>query len=38
MAVRQEEIERLVLTFPEVWPTVAGSEFSRELATVIADI
>ena len=38
MAARQEEMERLVLTFPEVWPTVAGSEFSRELATVIAEI
>ena len=38
MAARQEEMERLVLGFPEVWPTVAGSEFSRELATVIAEI
>ena len=31
-------MERLVLTFPEVWPTVAGNEFSRELASVIAEI
>jgi hypothetical protein len=31
-------MERLVRTFPEVWPTVAGGDFSRELATVIADI
>jgi len=38
MVARQEEMERLVLTFPEVWPTVAGSEFSRDLATVIAGI
>ncbi len=38
LAARQEEMERLVLTFPEVWPTVAGNEFSRELATVIAEI
>jgi CHAD domain-containing protein len=38
LAVRQEEMERLVLTFPDVWPTVAGSGFSRELATVIAEI
>jgi CHAD domain-containing protein len=38
MAARQEEMERLVLGFPEVWPTVAGSDFSRELATVIAEI
>ena len=33
-----EEMERLVLTFPDVWPTVAGSEFSRDLAAVIAEI
>ena len=38
LVVRQEEMERLVLTFPEVWPTVAGSEFSRDLASVIAEI
>ena len=38
MAARQEEMERLVLGFPEVWPTLAGSEFGRELATVIAEI
>lgn len=38
MAARQEEMERLVLTFPEVWPTVAGADFSRDLATVIAEI
>ena len=38
LVVRQEEMERLVLSFPEVWPTVAGSGFSRELATVIAEI
>ena len=38
MAARQEEMERLVLTFPKVWPTVAGADFSRDLATVIAEI
>ncbi|HTX69505.1 MAG TPA: CHAD domain-containing protein, partial [Thermoleophilia bacterium] len=38
LVARQEEMERLVLTFPEVWPTVAGSEFSRDLAAVIAEI
>lgn len=38
MAARQEEMERLVLGFPDVWPTVAGVDFSRELATVIAEI
>jgi hypothetical protein len=27
-----------VVTFPEAWPTVAGNEFSRELAAVIAEI
>jgi hypothetical protein len=31
-------MERLILTFPDVWPTIAGSGFSRELATVIAEI
>ena len=38
LRARQEEMERLVLSFPEVWPTVAGNEFSRELAAVIAEI
>jgi CHAD domain-containing protein len=38
LLARQEEMERLVLTFPEAWPTVAGSEFSRGLASVIAEI
>ncbi len=38
LAARQEEMERLVLTFSEVWPTLAGSEFSRDLASVIAEI
>ena len=38
LCARQEEMERLVLTFPETWPTVAGNEFSRDLASVIAEI
>jgi hypothetical protein len=38
LVVRQEEMEHLVLTFPDVWPTVAGNEFSRDLAAVIAEI
>ena len=38
LGARQEEMERLILTFPEAWPTIAGSGFSRELATVIAEI
>jgi CHAD domain-containing protein len=38
LVTRQEEMERLVLTFPDVWPTVAGNEFSRDLAAVIAEI
>jgi len=38
LAARQEEMERLIVTFPDVWATIAGSGFSRELATVIAEI
>jgi hypothetical protein len=38
LAARQEEMERLILSFPDVWPTIAGSGFSRELATVIAEV
>jgi CHAD domain-containing protein len=38
LAVRQEEMERLILTFPEAWPLVAGQEFSRDLAATIATI
>lgn len=38
LAARQEEMERLVLAFPDVWPTVAGVDFSRDLAALIADI
>lgn len=38
LAAGQEEMERLIATFPEVWPTVSGAGFSRELATVIAEI
>jgi len=38
LGARQEEMEQLILTFPDVWPTLAGSGFSRELATVIAEI
>jgi CHAD domain-containing protein len=38
LAARQEEMERLVLTFPEVWPSLAGTAFSRELAGVIAEL
>lgn len=38
LAARQEEMERLIVTFPDVWPTIAGGGFSRELATAIAEI
>jgi hypothetical protein len=38
MVARQEEMERLVLAFPEVWPTVAGGGFGRDFATVVAGI
>jgi hypothetical protein len=29
-------MEHLVLTFPEIWPTVGGPAFSKDLASVIA--
>lgn len=38
LVARQEEMERLVRGFSEVWFTVAGNEFSRDLAAVIAEI
>ena len=38
LVARQDEMEQLILGFPEVWPTIAGSDFSRGLATVIAEI
>ena len=38
LAARQEEMERLILGFPEVWPTIGGTDFSRGLAGVIAEI
>jgi CHAD domain-containing protein len=38
LAARQEEMERLILTFPEKWAAVGGGEFSHDLATVIAAI
>ena len=36
LGVRQDEMERLVLTFPEVWPRVAGEEFGGRLASLLA--
>ena len=38
LAARQQEMERLILTFPEAWSTVAGGAFSKDLATVIGSI
>ena len=38
LTARQDEMERLVLTFPEVWPTVGGPVFSKDLANLIAGI
>jgi CHAD domain-containing protein len=38
LAARQEEMERLILAFPDMWPTLAGTDFSRALASVIAEI
>jgi CHAD domain-containing protein len=36
LGVRQDEMERLVQTFPEVWPRVAGEEFGGRLAGLLA--
>ncbi len=36
LGVRQDEMERLVLTFPGVWPRVAGEEFGGRLAGLLA--
>lgn len=36
LAWRQEEMERLVATFPAVWPSVAGEEFGGGLARLLA--
>jgi CHAD domain-containing protein len=38
LAARQEEMERLILTFPDAWPMVAGPDFSKDLAATIATI
>ena len=38
LAARQQEMERLILTFPEAWSTVAGGAFSKDLAAVIGSI
>jgi CHAD domain-containing protein len=36
LLARQEEMDRLVVTFPEVWPVVAGEEFGSRLARLLA--
>lgn len=36
LVARQEEMQRLVETFPQVWPRVAGEEFGGRLAQLLA--
>ena len=36
LARRQEEMERLIAAFPDVWPAVAGEEFGGRLAKLLA--
>jgi CHAD domain-containing protein len=38
LAARQQELERLVETFPEVWQPVHEREFSRMIAKTVADL
>lgn len=36
LVARQDEMQRLVTSFPEVWPRVAGEEFGARLAALLA--
>ena len=38
LAARQEELNRLVDTFPEMWVTIRGEGFSRRLAKVVGEL
>ena len=38
LAARQAELNRLVDTFPEMWVTIRGGGFSRQLARVIGEL
>jgi CHAD domain-containing protein/transposase len=38
LAARQEELGRLVDTFPEMWVTIRGDGFSRRLAKVVGEL
>ena len=38
LAARQEELNRLVDTFPEMWITIRGDGFSRRLAKVVGEL
>ena len=38
LASRQEELRRLVATFPETWPQIRGPEFSRRLAAIVGEL
>jgi CHAD domain-containing protein len=36
LAARQEEMERLIAGFPELWPSIAGEEFGGRLARALS--
>ena len=38
LAVRQEELNRLVDTFPEMWTQIRGGEFRHRLAKVVGEL
>jgi CHAD domain-containing protein len=38
LAVRQEELNRLVDTFPEMWAQIRGADFSRRLGKVVGEL
>jgi len=38
LAARQEELNRLVDTFPEMWAQIRGGEFRHRLAEVVGEL
>jgi CHAD domain-containing protein len=38
LAARQDELHRLVDSFPEMWPTIRGEGFSSRLARVVGSL
>jgi len=38
LAYRQDELHRLVETFPEVWPTISGTDYRRGVADVVGSL